>query len=64
MSNDTVKGATGDRESCDLLLTPTAPNAAFAPGEKSYDPPAMYLNDVFTMPSAPDLRIGGSQCRS
>jgi len=38
-------------ESCDLLLTPTAPSAAFALGEKS-DPLAMYLNDVFTVPSS------------
>ena len=39
-------------ESCDLLLTPTAPSAAFALGEKSDDPLAMYLNDVFTVPSS------------
>ena len=38
--------------SCDLLLTPTAPSAAFALGEKSADPIAMYLNDVFTVPSS------------
>jgi len=38
-------------ETCDLLLTPTAPSAAFALGEKS-DPLAMYLNDVFTVPSS------------
>jgi aspartyl-tRNA(Asn)/glutamyl-tRNA(Gln) amidotransferase subunit A len=38
--------------SCDLLLTPTAPSAAFALGEKSADPLAMYLNDVFTVPSS------------
>ena len=37
---------------CDLLLTPTAPSAAFALGEKSDDPLAMYLNDVFTVPSS------------
>jgi aspartyl-tRNA(Asn)/glutamyl-tRNA(Gln) amidotransferase subunit A len=36
---------------CDLLLTPTAPSAAFALGEKSADPLAMYLNDVFTVPA-------------
>jgi aspartyl-tRNA(Asn)/glutamyl-tRNA(Gln) amidotransferase subunit A len=34
----------------DLLLTPTAPSAAFAAGEKMDDPVAMYLNDVFTVP--------------
>ncbi len=39
-------------DSCDLLLTPTAPSAAFALGEKSADPLAMYLNDVFTVPSS------------
>lgn len=37
---------------CDLLLTPTAPSAAFALGEKVADPLAMYLNDVFTVPSS------------
>ena len=37
---------------CDLLLTPTAPSAAFALGEKADDPIAMYLNDVFTVPSS------------
>ena len=37
---------------CDLLLTPTAPSSAFALGEKSADPIAMYLNDVFTVPSS------------
>jgi aspartyl-tRNA(Asn)/glutamyl-tRNA(Gln) amidotransferase subunit A len=37
---------------CDVLLTPTAPSAAFALGEKSDDPLAMYLNDVFTVPSS------------
>jgi len=39
-------------QKCDLLLTPTAPSAAFALGEKSDDPLAMYLNDVFTVPSS------------
>ncbi|WP_156679001.1 Asp-tRNA(Asn)/Glu-tRNA(Gln) amidotransferase subunit GatA [Sphingomonas profundi] len=39
-------------EQCDLLLTPTAPSAAFALGEKSADPLAMYLNDVFTVPAS------------
>jgi aspartyl-tRNA(Asn)/glutamyl-tRNA(Gln) amidotransferase subunit A len=39
-------------EACDLLLTPTAPSAAFGLGEKSDDPIAMYLNDVFTVPSS------------
>ena len=39
-------------EQCDVLLAPTAPSAAFALGEKSADPLAMYLNDVFTVPSS------------
>ena len=39
-------------EVCDVLLTPTAPSAAFAFGSKSDDPIAMYLNDVFTVPSS------------
>jgi aspartyl-tRNA(Asn)/glutamyl-tRNA(Gln) amidotransferase subunit A len=37
---------------CDLLLTPTAPSAAFALGEKANDPIAMYLNDVFAVPAS------------
>ncbi len=36
-------------EKVDLILTPTAPSPAFAVGEKSDDPIAMYLNDVFTV---------------
>ena len=39
-------------EQCDVLLTPTAPSAAFALGEKQADPLAMYLNDVFTVPAS------------
>jgi aspartyl-tRNA(Asn)/glutamyl-tRNA(Gln) amidotransferase subunit A len=39
-------------ERCDLILTPTAPSAAFALGEKSADPIAMYLNDVFAVPAS------------
>lgn len=37
-------------DQCDLLLAPTAPSAAFALGEFSNDPVAMYLNDIFTVP--------------
>ena len=33
----------------DVLLTPTAPSAAFGIGEKTADPLSMYLNDVFTV---------------
>jgi aspartyl-tRNA(Asn)/glutamyl-tRNA(Gln) amidotransferase subunit A len=35
---------------CDVVLTPTAPSAAFGIGENADDPIAMYLNDVFTVP--------------
>ena len=36
-------------ERVDCLLTPTAPSAAFAIGDKMDDPIAMYLNDLFTV---------------
>lgn len=36
-------------EKCDVLLTPTAPSAAFPVGRKINDPVQMYLNDVFTV---------------
>ncbi len=39
-------------ERCDVLLAPTAPSTAFAIGDKSDDPIAMYLNDVFTVPAS------------
>jgi len=35
----------------DALVTPTAPSAAFAQGERMDDPVKMYLNDVFTVPA-------------
>ncbi len=35
----------------DALVTPTAPTAAFAMGEKMDDPVTMYLNDIFTVPA-------------
>ena len=37
---------------CDLILTPTAPSAAFSLNEKQDDPIKMYLNDVFTVPAS------------
>ncbi|MCH7627824.1 MULTISPECIES: Asp-tRNA(Asn)/Glu-tRNA(Gln) amidotransferase subunit GatA [Novosphingobium] len=37
---------------CDVILAPTAPTAAFALGENSDDPLAMYLNDVFSVPAS------------
>jgi aspartyl-tRNA(Asn)/glutamyl-tRNA(Gln) amidotransferase subunit A len=33
----------------DVVLTPTTPSPAFAQGEKSGDPIAMYLEDIFTV---------------
>lgn len=37
-------------EKVDALLTPATPTPAFGLGDKSEDPIAMYLNDVFTVP--------------
>jgi aspartyl-tRNA(Asn)/glutamyl-tRNA(Gln) amidotransferase subunit A len=36
-------------ESCDAIITPTAPSTAFLIGEKVDDPLAMYLNDIYTV---------------
>jgi len=36
---------------CDLVVTPTAPTAAFRIGEKLDDPLSMYLGDIFTIPA-------------
>lgn len=36
----------------DVLLTPTAPSAAFGLEDKITDPITMYLNDVFTVPAS------------
>jgi aspartyl-tRNA(Asn)/glutamyl-tRNA(Gln) amidotransferase subunit A len=35
-------------ETCDALVTPTAPEVAFALGDKTDDPLTMYLSDVYT----------------
>lgn len=35
-------------EKCDAILTPTSPTVAFKIGEKSDDPLAMYLSDIYT----------------
>lgn len=51
-------------EKVDAILTPTAPSAAFALGEKQDDPIRMYLNDVFTVPTSmaglPGISIPGA----
>ncbi|WP_062768466.1 Asp-tRNA(Asn)/Glu-tRNA(Gln) amidotransferase subunit GatA [Sphingopyxis terrae] len=39
-------------ETCDVILAPTAPSAAFGLGEKTADPLSMYLNDVFAVPAS------------
>ncbi len=36
-------------KSCDLILGPVAPTTAWKIGEKSNDPVAMYLEDIFTL---------------
>jgi aspartyl-tRNA(Asn)/glutamyl-tRNA(Gln) amidotransferase subunit A len=36
-------------ESCDAIVTPATPSAAFGMDEKQDDPVKMYLNDVFTV---------------
>jgi aspartyl-tRNA(Asn)/glutamyl-tRNA(Gln) amidotransferase subunit A len=38
-------------EKFDLLVGPTSPTTAFNLGEKTADPLAMYLSDIFTIPS-------------
>jgi aspartyl-tRNA(Asn)/glutamyl-tRNA(Gln) amidotransferase subunit A len=46
-----LKDFTDVFQDVDALVTPTAPSAAFAMGEKMDDPVTMYLNDVFTVPA-------------
>lgn len=36
-------------EKCDAILTPTSPSVAFKIGERSDDPLAMYLSDIYTV---------------
>ena len=38
-------------EKCDVILTPTSPTVAFKFGDKTSNPLAMYLCDVFTIPT-------------
>ena len=48
-------------QSCDVIVGPTAPTAAFRIGAKTDDPVQMYLNDIFTVAAnltgAPALSI-------
>lgn len=50
-------------EKVDAILAPTAPSAAFPINEQQDDPIAMYLNDVFTVPTSlaglPGISIPG-----
>ncbi|MBL4827635.1 MAG: Asp-tRNA(Asn)/Glu-tRNA(Gln) amidotransferase GatCAB subunit A, partial [Spongiibacteraceae bacterium] len=39
-------------EQVDVIMGPTAPNPAFALGEKSNDPVTMYLEDLYTIPAS------------
>ena len=48
-------------QKCDVLLTPTAPTAAFGIGENTADPVTMYLNDLFTIPASMAGMPGMSQ---
>jgi aspartyl-tRNA(Asn)/glutamyl-tRNA(Gln) amidotransferase subunit A len=34
---------------CDIIMGPTAPSTAFKAGEKTDDPVAMYLQDIYTI---------------
>src|SRR5256885_10537508 len=34
---------------CDVVMGPTTPTAAFKAGEKTADPLAMYLSDIYTI---------------
>ena len=49
--NTTINNQDFDKawDNVDVILTPTTPSPAFACGEKSGDPLAMYLEDIFTV---------------
>jgi aspartyl-tRNA(Asn)/glutamyl-tRNA(Gln) amidotransferase subunit A len=36
-------------EACEAIITPTSPSTAFKIGERSDDPLAMYLSDIYTV---------------
>jgi len=37
-------------KTCDVIISPTCPTTTFGLGEKSEDPLAMYLSDIYTVP--------------
>jgi aspartyl-tRNA(Asn)/glutamyl-tRNA(Gln) amidotransferase subunit A len=37
---------------CDVLVSPTSPTTAFPLGDKTADPIAMYLNDIYSVPAS------------
>src|SRR5690606_12177426 len=37
---------------CDVLVGPTSPTTAFPLGDKTADPIAMYLNDIYSVPAS------------
>jgi len=49
----------------DAVVTPTSPSVAFELGAKTQDPLAMYLNDLFTIPTSlaglPGISVPGGQ---
>lgn len=47
-----AKGFEDAFEKCDVMLTPTAPTAAFGFNENTDDPIQMYLQDIFTIPTS------------
>lgn len=53
--------------SCDVILAPTTPSAAFGLGENVDDPLKMYLNDVFAVPASlaglPAMSVPGGLSR-
>ncbi len=49
---DAIKKEFNDMfKTVDVIATPTSPTPAFKIGEKSQDPLAMYLSDIFTVPA-------------
>lgn len=52
----------------DLLVTPTTPTIAFRAGERTRDPVAMYLADIFTcavsLAGLPGLSLPAGRCRN